>query len=161
MLPVELTIFEQFKVKLIDLPVSHIWRGHGSAIFLELGELSPRTRRNGEITGFEGEVGIMIQWSWRLETRQSILCGSWSEDDEWEGIFSNLLKTRVVNAELFGRLPELSLTFSNDWQLNSFSTTDGDPQWCIFHRFDNTTSWISIKSGELETASDVKQTQLM
>ncbi|WP_129219386.1 hypothetical protein [Lichenibacterium ramalinae] len=31
----------------IGMPVSHVWRGHGSALFIELGALAPRTRRDG------------------------------------------------------------------------------------------------------------------
>ena len=34
-----------FRDALIGLPLSHFWRGHGSAIFLEFGRLTPTTRR--------------------------------------------------------------------------------------------------------------------
>ncbi|HEY4010455.1 MAG TPA: hypothetical protein VGM11_09920 [Acidobacteriaceae bacterium] len=40
--------FAEFVKPAVGLPVSHVWRGYGSAIFLELGKLSAgRVRRDG------------------------------------------------------------------------------------------------------------------
>lgn len=62
-----------FAAPLIDLPVAHSWRGYGSAIFLEFGALTAQTRMNGTPAHPQGEMGLMIQWSWRIEGRRSIL----------------------------------------------------------------------------------------
>jgi hypothetical protein len=74
------SVLETFRDALIGLPLSHVWRGYGSAIFLEFGRLTPRTRRSGEAGNPRGELGLMIQWSWRIEDTVSILCGSWSQE---------------------------------------------------------------------------------
>ena len=72
-------LFSEFTTPLLGLPVTHIWRGAGSAIFLEFGELHPTTWRDGSTGNPKGEWAIMIEWSWRVEGRKSILCGSWSD----------------------------------------------------------------------------------
>ena len=36
-----------FADALTGLPVSHVWRGHGSALFVEFGRLQSQTRRDG------------------------------------------------------------------------------------------------------------------
>ena len=52
----------------VGLPVSHTWRGYGSAIFAELGRLRPPERHpaGSKLPPFRhprGEVGLMIEWS--------------------------------------------------------------------------------------------------
>lgn len=86
---------EGFRDGLIGLPLSHLWRGYGSAIFLEFGHLTPRTRRSGEAGNPCGEFGLMIEWSWRIENIVSILCGSWSEEPLWMPTF-DLLRNKTV-----------------------------------------------------------------
>jgi hypothetical protein len=52
---------------LIGIPVTHIRRGYGSAIFIELGELKPgRLLRNGTLGNPRGPFGLKIEWSWRV-----------------------------------------------------------------------------------------------
>ena len=74
--------FEDIAIPLVGLPVSHSWRVHGSDIFLEFAKFSPpsRLRRDGSPCAPRGEMGLMIEWSWRIEGRRSILCGSWSDE---------------------------------------------------------------------------------
>lgn len=64
---------EHFCTAAHALPVSHVWRGHGSALFIELGELAPTRRRDGSPGHSEGEIGLMVEWSWRIEDERSIL----------------------------------------------------------------------------------------
>jgi len=68
---------------LISMPVTHVWRGAGSALFLEFGALTQRMRRDGSAGNARGEVTLMIEWSWRIEAPDSILCGSWSDVLAW------------------------------------------------------------------------------
>jgi hypothetical protein len=63
-----------FSAATFGMPVSHFWRGYGSALFLEFGLLSaqldkdgsPRLRRDGTSRNPLGEVTLMIEWSWRI-----------------------------------------------------------------------------------------------
>ena len=128
--------FAEFVKPAIGLPVSFLWRGYGSAIFLELGELSARVRRNGTKGNHpRGEWTIMIEWSWRLEGKRRIWCGSWSDEEKWMPLLERLIGSSVANFELIGRLPELLVDFSNGLHLMSLMTAEGQHEWgLIDHR---------------------------
>ncbi len=54
---------------------------------IEFGKLAERLRRNGNPGAPRDEVTLMIQWSWRIERKDSIMCGIWS--DERNGIVND------------------------------------------------------------------------
>jgi hypothetical protein len=141
--------FSTFGRPLVGLPMSHLWRGHGSALFLEFGQLKQQIRQDGSAGNPAGEMSLMIEWSWRIEDRRSILCGSWSDEKGWPGSFSRLADAAVVSAALFGRLPEIELAFSNDMRVLSFMTSDGDPRWTLFDRRGTAIRWIHVRDGVL------------
>jgi len=126
--------FEEFCLPLIGLPVSNIWQGYGSAIFLEFGRLEIRRRRDGSPGNPRGDWGLMIEWSWRIEGRRRIWCGSWSDGARWPRAFSCLLHTTVSSISLFGRLPEIDVGFSNGLHVLSMMTRESDPEWALFNR---------------------------
>ena len=141
--------FAVFAAPLIGMPVSYVWQGHGSALFLEFGNLRPRTRTDGTTANTEGEMSLMIQWSWRIEGRRSILAGSWSEERKWPRVFALLRSAAVVEAKLFGRLAEIEIVLSNGVRLLSFMTADGNPQWVLFDRRDKIVRWLCWSRGAL------------
>jgi hypothetical protein len=141
---------ELFRDALIGLPVSHFWRGYGSTIVLEFGHLTPRTRQSGQPGNPQGELGLMIQWSWRIENAASILCGSWSEEPLWEPTFDLLRNKRIVALSLVGRLPEIVVGLTADLYVSSFMTAEGDPQWTLFDRRSGTARWLCVRDGELK-----------
>ncbi|WP_108811887.1 hypothetical protein [Sphingorhabdus sp. Alg231-15] len=143
------TLFATFAENLIETKVAHVWRGHGSALFLELGNLTPRTRRDGTPGDPKGEVTICIEWSWRIENDTAIICGSWSDEELWESSFDQLRQQRVKKLELFGRLPEIELTLDGGNRLLSFSTTDGQPQWYVTDHRTLPHRWFSTRDGVL------------
>ena len=64
------------------MPVSLAWKGYGSAVFLELGQLLPpegiRARHE------RGEACLAIAWDWRVENASSVLFGSSDSGPEIE-----------------------------------------------------------------------------
>jgi hypothetical protein len=143
---------QRFGNALIGLPLSHLWRGAGSAIFLEFGQLAPptRTRRDGTPFNPRGEFGLMIEWSWRIENSTSILCGSWSKDRLWEPTFDLLRGKVVVELSAVGRLPEIVVGLTEDLYVSSFMTSDGDPQWSLFDRRSAPVTWLCVRDGCLK-----------
>ncbi|MBI3677894.1 MAG: hypothetical protein HY243_14895 [Proteobacteria bacterium] len=139
--------FDAYAAPLMGEPVSRVWRGHGSALFLEFGRLIPNFRRDGTVSGETGRFTLMIQWSWRIEKGHSIVCGSWSDDAMWPEVFEELQAATVAGASLFGRLREIEVELSNGLHVVSFSTVEGGPQWTLFNR--DQASWISVKAGAL------------
>jgi hypothetical protein len=144
-----LSLLEPFRRLLIGVPLSYVWRGHGSAIFLEFGKLSQTTRRNGERGEPRGEFGVMIQWSWRVEEERAIICGSWSEEQLWKPTFERLIGKTVVDVNLFARLPELTIVLTDNLHVSSFMTAEGEPEWTLFDRRASKTVTLSVQSGRL------------
>jgi hypothetical protein len=137
-----------FRNALIGKPVSHVWRGYGSAFFLEFGKLTPRKRKSGKEGNPEGELTLMVEWSWRIERKYSILCGSWSSERKWPGMFNKLLGALVINVEFFGHLPEISVSLSNGLRVTSFMTAEGQPEWAVLTR-DPFIGNLCVKRGKL------------
>lgn len=144
-------LFESYAARLVGLTVNHIWRGHGSAIFLEAGNLSPsmNLRRSGTPLEPQGELSVMIQWSWRVEGRRSILCGSWDDDELWQRGNRFILGAAITRAALFGNLQEITLDFSSGVRLASFMTSEGQPAWTIFDQSQKNRSWIFSRHGKI------------
>ena len=119
--------------------VSYVWRGHGSAIFLELGELKENNIKNHP----SGESTISIEWSWRVENKSSIILGSWSDDEDIDKIKDIIKGLSIKNISFFSRLKEIEIQFNEDIWLSSFATAEGDPEWSI----KNNNKWLFFKKG--------------
>jgi len=141
--------FAFFTLPLIGLPVSRIWQGYGSAIFLEFGRVQPRRRRDGSPGNPRGEWTLMIQYSWRIEGKRRIWCGSWSDGARWPRVFARLEGTKVASVSLYGRLPEIDLTLSNGLHLLSMMTWEGDPDWALLKRNQEHSDSVCVRAGRL------------
>jgi hypothetical protein len=144
-----LKAFDQVSRDLVGVELTHLWQGHGSAIFLEFGKLPPTTRRDGSAGQPNGEIEIGIEWSWRIEDVTSIICGSWSEGKLWEPSFDRIRGASVRKLSLFGRLPEIDLEFVNDHHLVSLATSEGQPQWHVVDRRGTKARWFFVRNGQL------------
>ena len=142
-------LFEAFVAPLVGLPVAHAWRGHGSAILLEFGALTPRVDRRGLPSHPDGEMGLMVEWGWRIEGRRSILCGSWSDEERWPRALACLTKATVAGASTFGRLPEIDIELSTGVHVLSLMTAEGDPRWTLFDRRGERCRWLNVARGLL------------
>ena len=133
--------FHRLVQPLVGLPVSRAWRGYGSAAFLELGKLTEvyeRTKRP------KGEAGVMIQWSWRVESARAIVVGSWCGDRKITHGVEALAGRKIEGISLVGRLPEVSIRLSGGRWLHSFMTADGQPTWSVFLPDG---SWLCVRRG--------------
>jgi len=127
---------EHFQEAAKGLAIAYVWRGYGSSLFIEFGELTPATstRKDGTPRAPSGEIGLMILNDWRIEDQCTIACGSSSDEELWEPTFARLVGKHVITVATFRRLPEVLISLSNGLQIASFSTLDGDPQWTLFDR---------------------------
>ena len=147
----EASPFEEFRTALTGREVSHVWRGYGTALFIEFGDLRPSivTRRDGSRGNPEGELGLMVEWSWRIEDQTSVICGSDSEAEMQRVALESLLGAKVVDAALLGRLPELSIELETGVCIRTFMTAEGDPEWALADRRRPASSrWLSIYGGQ-------------
>lgn len=128
-------LFEARQKRLRGMELTYAWQGYGSAYFLEFGNLRygffPKGKRRNFPTG---EMSVFLSWSWRIEYGNRIVCGSWSDDDDWKPVFDGLLGATVVDVTHFGRLPEIEIELSNGVRLLSFMTVEEGPDWTISNR---------------------------
>jgi hypothetical protein len=129
--------------------LSHVWRGYGSAIFLEFGNLTARMRPDGSQGNPKGQFTLRIEWSWRIEDATSIICGAWSEEPLWEPALDRLRNTSVAAIGLFGRIPEIYLKLTNGLHVVSFMTAQGQPEWSISDSRSTPGVSVSVKDGAL------------
>jgi hypothetical protein len=143
-----LSVASPFFEALIGKAVTHVWRGHGSAMFLEFGKLTPRTRIDCTPGQPDGEISLMIEWSWRIERPKSILGGSWSAEGRWPGMYEKLKGATVSEVQLYGQLPEICVSLSNGLRVASFMTAEGQPEWALIARQPKIGS-LCVKRGSL------------
>jgi hypothetical protein len=141
--------FLEFTHALVGMQVSRIWQGYGSAIFIEFGKLQPRRKRDGQPGSPRGEWTLFIQWSWRIEGKRRIWCGSWSDGERWPRAFERLQGAKVASVALQGRLPEIILGFDKGLHLVSMMTAEGDPSWRLSNRQDGNSTSVRVVAGRL------------
>lgn len=127
-------VLPELRQAVVGRAIGHVWRGHGSAIFLELGAPTSSTRADGQPGQPRGDLSIGIEWNWRFERARSILGGTWSDERRWPAFFRSILGQSVRDLALLGTLPEIELTFSNGMRLRSFMNDAGQPQWSVIEQ---------------------------
>lgn len=114
---------------LLGLPVSHPWRGYGSSIFLELGDLQPPDYPH--LSQPNGEACIVVDCEWRVSDNDKILFGSSNSGPQIDKALSRLSGLLIKKMDLFATPPELSVGFSNGNTLQSMAMVSGRPRWSI------------------------------
>jgi hypothetical protein len=127
---------------LLRMPVSYAWRGYGSAISFEFGELNHDDGRNPK-----GDTSVMLEWSWRIEKKKSVFFGSFSGERKIANGLQSLIGLKIVDVSVEGRLPELVIHLSGDIYVHSFTTVEGHPEWTLFLPDGNC---LSSRLGHLE-----------
>jgi hypothetical protein len=151
--------FNRIASDIVGMKVGHLWRGYGSAIFLEFGALSTSgiVRRDGSPGNPSGEITVGIEWSWRIEDATSVICGSWCEEDLWEPAFDLVRHSSVRALSMFGRLPEIDLALTDGRHLLSFMTAEGEPAWSLIDRRSEPVISLSVRDGVLFQTDETVQ----
>jgi hypothetical protein len=147
--------FNEFTRPLVGMRLTHIWRGYGSAIFLNFGELHHRLWKTGRLSWNPcGEMSISLTWSWRIEGRRRIWLGSWSDEEKWQKFFDKMVGATVKEVKTFARLAEIDVELSCGLHVVSFMTAEGDPEWAIHDGRGAQGQSISIIAGRLRIQTD-------
>ena len=127
---------------LVGLTVSLPWKGYGSAIFLELGVLSPiqHPRQHHK----QGEACISIEWDWRIEEGSKVVCGSSNSRPTIKREVEALCGETIEELSIHGEVPELLIHFSGGKRLISAAMLAGYPRWSI--RLSSET-WMACDEG--------------
>ena len=119
---------------LVGRVVTHTWFGDYSSLYIELGELTSRRRKDGTAGNPTGEITIYAGFDWRVERPRSILGGSKSPTTRWPILAKMIEGATVRSVEMTGRLPELLVGLSNGLTLATFNAYRGQPGWTISFR---------------------------
>lgn len=124
-----LTIDEaNFKLaQLRAMSVSAVWKGYGTAIFLELGKLTSEDHRRGP----KGEVTIYVSWDWRVEKGCRVMFGSSNSGQEMADGIATLVGLTVDRAMIQGMVPELLIEFSSKARLKSAAMCTDTSEWDV------------------------------
>lgn len=145
---VDVDDFPELVEPLIDLPISRPWKGYGSAIFFELGKLTPQLTSYGKRRKayFKGQAGISIYWDWRVGNGTRVIFGSSDSGPEIADGMKELQNLTISNITLDKELLEITVRFSNGNFLKSMTMTKGYPQWSI--RLSDE-KYLGVKNGQL------------
>ena len=110
---------------LVHKPVGRVWKGYGSAIFLEIGQLTPETFRGSE--SLHGDFCISIEWDWRVELGSNILFGSSNSRPEIVEQLHKLENSSIQSIQMVGHIPELLISLSTGYRIHTMSMVDGEP----------------------------------
>ena len=137
--------FEDLVRPLIELPVSLPWKGYGSAVFFELGDLSPLKSKRAHHN--ESAACISVAWDWRIEAGSAVLFGSSNRRPRIAAGIRALQGETIDSIRVAGQVPELVVCFSNGYCLKSMVMVTGDPKWSI-KLLDG--QWIYVRDGNLQ-----------
>ena len=134
--------------EICGLKVSTTWFGDYSALYLELGKLTPKWRKDGSAGHPLGEITLYAGFGWRVEGPRSIRGGSKSSRTQWVLLAKKLEGATIQQAEATGRIPELAVGFSNGLWLVTFDSYGGQPEWSIsFNR--SKQGHLGVENGHL------------
>lgn len=148
-------MFQQTAADARGLQLNHVWRGYGTAIFLEFGELSEQIRKDGKIGNPAGEITIGIESDWRIERGAFIVCGSMSDEGLKEEQLAALVGSYLGDITIFARLPEICVRLSGHIWLMSFTVSTPEPDWMLIDRRRNPNLSFGIKDGEFHLERDL------
>jgi hypothetical protein len=150
--------------KLQGMNVSFAWKGYGSAIFLELGNLTKEetTRSYHQLD----EACIWLELDWRVEKNGKIIFGSSNSCPDIEDGLKQLVGKKILGIEILGEIPELKINFSEEFRVQTMAMVSGDPQWNIRQKDSTYLLWencnaIEKKGDEPGSESSIEEKEYM
>jgi hypothetical protein len=130
------------------LPVSHVWFGDYSALYLELGELKPgKQRKDGTAGNPFGQITVYAGYSWRLERAGVVYSGKANTTDDRHKVATAVKNSTITTASTVGGTLDLQVEFSNGFWLVTFDETEGDPEWSV--SFNTGREHLCVSEGRL------------
>lgn len=141
--------FSRLRFALMGLPLSNIWQGHGSALFLEFGKLAARKRSDGTIGQPWGQVSVELEFDWRVELGRAIVCGSKGNRELWDAHFKRMKGKAAVDLTLVGDVPELCIELTGGYRLLTSSLHEDGPYWALADRTKGAAVWVYFENGQI------------
>lgn len=126
---------EAFETALESLIGKECWGitgGNGSMVTFDFGEKIGREKQvenqnlSDEVRNFESELSLFVQCVWRVESKNDVLFGAWTEHEIVNRESAKILHQTVKKVEIFKPAFDLQITFSNDCKLSIFCDQTND-----------------------------------
>ncbi len=145
--------FHQIAHALRGARISYVWRGYGSALFVECGLLSESQvrRKDGSSGNPKGRWSIGLDCDWRIEAESRVLCGSHDEEATWATTLGGLVEDEIASVEMFGDVAELRVTLQSGKQLLTFALDHSGPEWSLTDNGQEPAIWVYWSDGSLRT----------
>ena len=145
--------FDAISKAIGGVAISHVWKGYGSALFIECGPLtlSDLVRSDGSVGNPLGQWSIGLDCDWRVEESSRILCGSHGETTSWQSILESLVGDFVEGVETFGDPAELRVMLKSGRRLLTFALDVDGPQWTLTDNAARPPVWVNWQNGGLHT----------
>ena len=134
---------------LVGLPITHIWQGHGTALFLEFGDLAESYRSDGTVGNPKGEISVDLQFDWRVESGHKIVCGSGGNSEIWDFHFKSMIGSTTLDLSVTGVIPELCLDLSNGYRVITCALDEDGPHWALMDNRQSGGICISATEGRI------------
>ncbi len=113
---------------LVGMVIFNPHQGFGATILLDLFFNTPTV----EGTNWkDSDADMMIEWDWRIEQGREVLVGSTNSRPDIQKGIKLLDGASIRSIEIWGEVPELRLTLSNQVNLLTGTMADTGPQWSI------------------------------
>ena len=115
---------------IVGMAASHVWLGHGKALYVELGALKQGTpRRDGSLGNPAGEVTLYAGYDWLIEGTGFTVNSRHDSIDH--GVVGLLRGEAIVAVKAEGVGPQIDVAFSGGIRLRSASLADDEPDWTV------------------------------
>lgn len=142
--------FAQIAGDLVGMKLGLIWQGHGTALFLEFGNLSERVRKSGSVgNNLIGEISVGLEFDWRIEKDLRVACGSHADRSSWSEVFADLVGKPVSRIELISDVPELLVVLNERDRLLTCSLHEDGPEWALTDNRLTPALWVYWEDGAL------------
>ena len=146
------------------LPVTHVWLGYASSLFLEIGKLKREERQRADgsrLVSVVGQATFMLEPDWRVEGPRSIRFGSGFGERKIANRVTTLKGIRLATTVADGAVPELTITLSDGRRIRTFTNRKAQPCWSVGFKdialldlaewWDSVdvSPWVGVHSGRL------------
>lgn len=114
------------------MPTSHVWFGDYSALYLELGKLTPgRPRPNGSLGNSIGDVTVYAGFGWTIERNMEPIVTSQTRPIQYKALIERLRGASITSIGLRSNGKELEIVFSTSDRLITERSDSSDPEWSV------------------------------
>lgn len=133
------------------LTVSHAWRGYGSALFLEMGELTDSIllRRDGSQRNPTGQVSVCLYDGWLILADQKPVYTTEVDESLWADLLAFCVGRFVMKIEVAGNQPELRIRLSGEIEIKACSQEDRSADWAVAFQRMMPPQWLYLNQGEV------------